>query len=353
MYVQKVPNAAGTARGTSTSGWSPECALDKSILRDPPNRKAVAVNLIDLVRKFPTDDCCRQHLERIRWPHGVKCPKCDHDKITRLTTRKQFTCAKKSCRYRFSVTSGTIMHSSKIPLQKWFFAIAMLADAKKSISSLQMHRHLHISEECCWHMCHRIRAAMADDVMQADLFRGIVQADEYYFGGATRPEDAAISKNGRGAIRKHPIFGAYECETGRVRTSVVPNVKGQTLAEALQRMADMRETDLRTDEWQAYRRVGRECRSHRVVRHSKEYVTVDGIHTNHVESAWSLLARSVMGSFHHMTIKHLPRYLAEFDSRFNARFENGTYFERILRQSIGRRLTMDTLVNGDRGANAR
>jgi transposase-like protein len=93
------------------------------------------MNLIDLIKRFPNDDACRVHLEKVRWLNGITCPKCGHDKITRLTTRKQFTCAKKTCRYSFSATVGTIFHASHIGLQKWFLAIYLMSDAKKGVSS--------------------------------------------------------------------------------------------------------------------------------------------------------------------------------------------------------------------------
>lgn len=302
------------------------------------------MNLVELVRRFPTDEDCRKHLEKIRWPDGPRCPKCGHDKITRLTTRKQFTCAKKKCRYRFSVTTGTVFHASHIPLNKWFLAVYLMSDAKKSVSSLQLHRELKVTKECCWHMCMRVREAMAEDVQQSALFSGIVQIDDYYHGGRPRPENKGKVKRGRGTSQQ-PIVGVVEKKTGRVRTAAVPNLQSKPLENLLRRWIDLPNTDLHSDAMMGYRRVGRLCKSHGVCDHSRWFVTSDGVHCNAVENAWSLFARGVMGAFHQISVKHLPRYLAEFDSRFNARHENGTYFERILRQADGRRLTMEQLVN--------
>jgi len=298
------------------------------------------MNLLDVIQRFSTDEACRKYLEEIRWPNGITCPKCGHDKIVRLKTRKQFTCAAKGCRHRFSATAGTIFHKSHIPLTKWFLAIYLMSDAKKGVSSLQIHRELKISQECCWHLCHRIREAMREDT-HAAIFRGIVQVDDYYHGGCPRPEEE--TKWGRGT-NKHPIMGAYEKETGKIRTAVMRNMGGRTVLETLAKWLDLNQTELHTDEWGGYRKIGRICKPHKVVCHGEWYVSKDGTHVNGVENVWSLFARSVMGAFHKISVKHLPRYLGEFDSRFNARLENGTYFPRIIGQSIGRRLPLRELI---------
>lgn len=300
------------------------------------------MNLLEIIRLFPTDDACRSHLEKIRWPHGVVCPRCDRTRTSPLKSRKQYTCLNKDCRYRFSVTVDTIFHRSHIPLTKWFLAIYLMSDAKKSVSSLQLHRELKISVECCWHMCHRIREAMRED-HHAAIFKGIVQVDDYYVGGEPRPEDRRPLKRGRGTT-KQPIVGAVEKQTGKVRTAVVPNLKGKTIVAVMANWMDLQNTELHSDEWKGYNKLGRMCEPHKVVNHSEWYVTKEGVHTNGIENAWSLFARGIMGAFHHISVKHLPRYLAEFDSRFNARDENGTYFDRILGNAEGRRLEMRTLV---------
>lgn len=336
------PVAVGAAPGQRQPEQSAQASRGKASLADcsQPERP---VKLIDIVRKFPTEDHCRDHLEQIRWPNGVTCPRCGHDKIVRLKARRQFTCASKACRYRFSVTSGTIFHRSHVDLQKWFLAIALTTDMKKGTPSLQLHRELAVSKECAWHMAMRIREAMREDVSQSDLFRGIVQADEHYHGGDPRNNSSIKAKRGRGSS-KQPIAGVYENSTGSIRTAVVPNASSVVLEQFLEKWVDLPNAELHTDEWRSYLRVGRRCNPHRVVNHGMSYVSSDGCHTNGLENAWSLFARSVMGSFHQISVKHLPRYLAEFDARFNARKENGAFFDRVLRQSVGRRLTMEALV---------
>lgn len=303
------------------------------------------MNLFELLDTFPTDDACREHLEKVRWPDGVKCPRCQTDKVVRLVKRKQFSCKAKDCGYRFSATTDTIFHASKLPLRKWFTAIYILSNAKKSISSLQLARELKVSNECAWHLCMRIREAMREN--HADLFRGVVQVDEFYHGGDARNRNAGRrglpSVRGRGTD-KQPILGAVEVSTGRIRTAVITRASSGVLARTLQKWFNPSGVELHSDEWRGYNLIGEKCKEHRTVKHAVEYMATDGTHNNNVESAWSLFNRSVIGSFHKISVKHLPRYLGEFDSRFNARKENGTYFPRIVRQCIGRRLSMKTLV---------
>ena len=312
------------------------------------------MTLIQLLEQFPDDEACRQHLISVRWPDGVLCPRCNCDRTSELPARKQWTCL--GCRYRFSATAGTIFHKTHIGLRKWFIAIFIVLNAKKGISSLELNRQLGISQECCWHLCHRIREAMRED--HADLFNGVVQADEYYHGGVKRKPNQRIrygEKNrpdgrvgnttgGRGADRQ-PVLGAVEVSSGRIRTEAVNDASGDTIEETLDPWIDEENAELHTDQFPAYRKYGRRFRDHRVVNHSVEYVTHDGVHTNAVENAWSLFNRAVVGSFHYVSRKHLHRYLSEFDARFNGRSDGiGDLLNRTLESSIGRRLSIAQLV---------
>jgi transposase-like protein len=296
------------------------------------------VNLIQLIEQFPDNEACRQHLIRVRWPEGVKCPRCHTDHVSELKGRKQWTCLE--CRYRFSATSGTIFHKSHIGLRKWFLAIFIVINAKKSLSSLQLKRELKISQECCWHMIHRIREAMRE--CAADLFQGVVQMDEFYGGGKLRPEKRG-TRIGRGTDRP-VVIGAAEDSTGHIHTKHVPNVKKEGILEAARDWLDIPNVELHTDQFRSYTELGRMCRRHRVVDHRVWFVQ-NGVSTNRMENAWSLFARALMGSFHHVSRKHLHRYLSEFDSRFNSRREDlGHFLDRVLGQAEGRRLSHRELV---------
>lgn len=299
------------------------------------------MNLVELTERFPDNESCRQHLIGIRWPDGVKCPRCDCDRVSELSKRKQWTCL--GCRYRFSATAGTIFHKSHVGLRKWFMAIFIVLNAKKAISSLELNRLLSISQECCWHMLHRIREAMREG--NGELFDGVVQVDDYYHGGDARPEEKGKLKRGRGSEKKTPIIGIVESDSGKVRTHHIGNLTGKEIEDVMEGWIDFDETDLHSDCLPSYNRVGRKCRTHKTVNHDVWYVAKDGTHCNAVENAWSLFARAIMGSYHHISRKHLHRYLHEFDSRFNARKDDSTdFFNRILRQADGRSLPHSELV---------
>ena len=137
------------------------------------------LDLVALIEEFGSEDKCREYLEQLRWPDGIKCPRCTSSRISRIKKRDQFDCD--NCRYQFSVTAGTIFHDSHLPLWKWFLAIYTVGESKKGISANQLKRMLHVAYKTAWYMCHRIRAAMRDDM--AELLSGIVEADETHFGG--------------------------------------------------------------------------------------------------------------------------------------------------------------------------
>src|SRR3990172_1029790 len=139
-------------------------------------------NLTELIERFGSEDHCHDYLEELRWPDGVRCPRCESGKISRIKTRRQFDCD--ACRYQFSVRVGTIFHDSKLPLWKWFLAVYMMGESRKGISANQLKRMLGVSYKTAWYLCHRIRAAMRDDM--AELLSGIVEADETWIGHGPR-----------------------------------------------------------------------------------------------------------------------------------------------------------------------
>src|SRR6266540_3700902 len=161
------------------------------------------IDLPALIEQFGTEDKCRTYLEGLRWPDGVRCPRCQSAKISRIAKREQFDCD--SCRYQFSVTAGTIFHDSHLPLWKWFLAVYVIGESKKGISANQLKRMLHVSYKTAWYMCHRIRSAMRDDM--AELLTGIVEADEAHFGGKqrtkySRPPSAAGKATVMGVVQR-------------------------------------------------------------------------------------------------------------------------------------------------------
>src|SRR4051794_7600774 len=156
-------------------------------------------NLPELIEQFGSEDKCHAYLEELRWPDGVKCPRCESKKISRITKRRQFDCD--GCRYQFSVRVGTLFHDSKLPLWKWFLAVYMMGESKKGVSANQLKRMLGVSYKTAWYLCHRIRRAMLDD--GAELLDGIVEVDETWVGGRLR-----FKGGGAGSGKNGPVPGS-------------------------------------------------------------------------------------------------------------------------------------------------
>lgn len=211
-------------------------------------------NLVTLIEQFRSEDRCRAYLEKLRWPNGVRCPRCNSDKISRIIKRNQFDCD--GCRYQFSVTVGTKFGDTHLPLWKWFLAVNIICDSRKGVSANQLKRMLGVSYKTAWYLCHRIRAAMA--LAKEPKLDGTVELDETYVG-----DDYS----------SHPV---------------------------------------------AMRKAGMRAK-HRIINHSSKVYVVGDVHTNTVESAFSLLKRGIMGTWHKVSAKHLAAYLNEMAFRFNHR----------------------------------
>jgi len=281
--------------------------------------------------EFDTDAECRQALEELRWPEGVTCLRCASKSISRLTTRKQYDCNK--CRYRFSVTTGTVFNDTHLALPKWFIAVFIMCEAKKGISSDQLKRTLGIAKKTAWYLNHRIRKAMSE--VNASKLTGTVEMDETYIGSKRRSHGI-----GRGNWRplKQIILGAVE-RNGRLRMSAgVDNTKTSLKGFINEQIADEC-AHFYTDELPAYTRiVDDEDTTHEAVNHSKrEYVRGD-VHTNTIEGAFGLFKRGLVGSFHQISRKHLDRYLDEFEFRYNNR--RNRY---LFRDTLQKLVTTDAL----------
>lgn len=268
------------------------------------------MNLPKLVERFGSEDKCRAYLEELRWPDGVECPRCEAKTISRIADRNQYECSK--CRYQFSVTAGTIMHDSHLPLWRWFLAIYLIVESKKGISAKQLQRMLGLtSYKTAWYLCHRIRDAMGDG--DERTLTGIIEADETYHGGKKRGQGMGPYNSG-----KKVVIGAVE-RGGEVRLRLAAGRDRGTLHRFLNEVVDDDATAIYTDDWVGYVGIADENTFHQVVNHaSKEWVRGD-VHSNTIESVWSLFKRSVIGSYHQVSVKHLPAYLDELEWRFNNR----------------------------------
>ncbi len=266
------------------------------------------MNLPKLIEQFGSDDKCRAQLASLRWPKGVTCPRCESKSISNVVERGQYDC--NTCRYQFSVTSGTIFHDTHLPLSKWFLAIYFMTESKKGMSALQIKRTLNISYETAWYLCHRIRAAMRE--INAALLRGVVEVDETYVGGKVRGMGRGYKGN------KAIAIGAVQRE-GKIRLQVITHADKATLHKFIHDNTAPDTEAIYTDELPSYWGIEDADTKHRVVRHSIEEWVVGDVHTNGIESVWSLLKRSIIGSYHKVSIKHLDAYLDELEHRFNNR----------------------------------
>jgi transposase-like protein len=265
-------------------------------------------DLVELIEQFGSEDKCHEYLEDLRWPDGVRCPRCDSEKISRIAKRRQFDCD--SCRYQFSVRVGTLFHDSKLPLWKWFLAVYLMIESKKGISANQLGRTLGVSYKTAWYLCHRIRAAMVDE--DEGPLLGVIEADETWHGGKKRHVGSGNK------VGKTMILGAV-ARGGEVRLRTSRGNDRGTLHRFINAVVDGDAEAIYTDTWVGYEGVGDENTRHETVNHSKEEWVRADVHTNTVEGVWSLFKRSVVGSYHQLSVKHLPAYLDEMEWRFNNR----------------------------------
>jgi transposase-like protein len=273
-----------------------------------------AIDLCELVERYGDDQHCRNFLEKLRWPDGVRCPKCDGQRISSIIKRDQFNCDNEECGYQFSVTAGTIFHDTHLALTKWFLAVFLICQSRKGMSANQLKRMLRINYRTAWYLCHRIRHAV-EQVSKPDM-DGVVEMDETYVGGKAR--GAGNKKKGRGTD-KAIVIGIRE-RGGDLRLFHAADVKSGTLEKYVRENISTDVDILVTDEYQAYKGVAERVGiAHDTVRHgSGEYVRGD-IYTNTVESAFSLLKRGIIGTWHKVSAKHMQAYLNEMTWRFDNR----------------------------------
>lgn len=279
------------------------------------------MNIMKLMDKFQSEESCRNALAELRWKDGATCPRCGSKSIRNSYTREQYDCG--SCGYQFSVITGTIFQDTHLPLRKWFVAIYLMIESKKGISANQMKRTLDVgSYRTAWYLCHRIRAAMTDAAIEPLM--GTVEVDETYVGGKTEGEGHGYKGN------KALVVGAIE-RGGNAILDVIEHADKETLHKFIHGHAAP--DKVFTDEWPAYKGIANEAVKHDTVNHSADEWVKGDVHTNSIENVWSLLKRSVVGSYHHVSKKHLDSYLDELEWRFNNR-ENPYLFRDTLLKLI-------------------
>jgi transposase-like protein len=299
---------------------------------------------------FQNEDAARAALAGIRWPNGPVCGHCGETERRYSTSRPgRYRCGNPTCRKDFSVTTGTVMERSHIPLHKWLMGFYLMTSSKKGFSAHQLHRTLGVTYKSAWFMAHRIREAMRHGGLAVPMGGngGIVEADETYFG----PVEEARTRNkylppptkgGRsGPANKRAIVSLVE-RGGSVRSFHVAVADREHVAKVVTENVD-REATLHTDESRLYTKVGAEFAAHETVKHSAGEYVRGIVHTNTVEGVFSIFKRGMRGIYQHCAEKHLHRYLAEYDFRYNHRTKLGvTDSGRMLtaiRGAEGRRLT--------------
>jgi IS1 family transposase len=271
---------------------------------------------------FPDEQACCAYLVARRWPEGIRCPRCGavvtHPVKSMPFKWQCYSCAPDSG-YRFSHIAGTIFENTNKGLREWFRVVHMMLTSKKGVSALQVKRVMGFgSYETAWSMCHKIRTALIED--HEKLLGGIVEVDETYVGGKdkNRHWDKKTHASGRGAAEKKvPIIGAVK-RKGNVIARVIGDVSRATLEKFVNEAVSTRVSLLCTDDFASYNRL-RYRYPHGTVDHGKGKYVVGAIHTNTIEGFWSLIKRGCVGTFHKVSKKYLPLYVAEFQFRYNNR----------------------------------
>jgi transposase-like protein len=309
------------------------------------------LSLPAITQRIADEASAYEFLEELRWNGNPVCPHCGvvgghyflkprgrgrRTRTGKVTQRRVWKC--RDCRRQFTVLVGTIFHRTKVPVRTWVLVLADMIAAKNGMSAREIERKYGVTPRTAWFIAHRIREAMKAPEFRDKFSGGTVIADETWIGG--RPHNRH-----KGDPRRHgpstmtPVVSLLSRQEGEVRSKVVPNVRRETLRSAIRAQVDLPNTTLHTDNAMAYTRIGWQARAHESVNHGmSEYVRGD-VTTNHAEGYFSQLKRSIDGTHHHVSIEHLPRYLAEFDFRYSTRqMSDGQRLVTLLGRA-GRRLT--------------
>jgi transposase-like protein len=312
--------------------------------------------LLEAIRYFSDPDVALAFMVAMRWPNGVKCPRCEWDKVSFLKTRRVWKCL--SCKKQFSAKVGTVLEDSAIPLEKWFPAYWMLVNCKNGISSYELGRALGVSQKSAWFMLQRLRLGLQQEPSQ---FSGHVEADETFIGGKARfmhkdRRERAMKGRQSGMTGKIAVMGILERSeregASRVMTQIVPTVRRYPLQmEIRKQVRQDGQSTVYTDALKSYAVPAkwgrRDLYIHKVIDHAERYA--DGhVHTNGMENFWSLLKRTIKGTYVSVEPFHLFRYLDEQCYRFNQRGGNdGSRFLHAIKGLLGRRLTYRALTGSE------
>src|SRR5437879_7202323 len=292
---------------------------------------------MDIQTMFPSDEKCREFLVRLRWPEGPRCLRCNADVVELQTEKQLFYC--KDCDYQFTVTAGTIFNDSHLPLTRWFAATLLLCEAKKGMSACQIQRTLGIGGyKTAWYLCHRIRHAMAQT--DKPMLDGKVEMDVTYVGGKVKGKGHIV-----GFDNKEVVVGIRK-RNGDLRFFHARDAKGGTLAQYIRENISEDVEVIFTDDASANDAAMRKAKrtNHKKINHSSGVYVMGDIHTNTVESAFSLLKRGIMGTWHSLSGKPLPAYLEEMEFRFNRRKRPDLFLDTLRHMVTAPALTFERLT---------
>jgi len=300
------------------------------------------MDILEIMRRWPTQEAAFAHLERVRWGSRPICPYCGSDKVCPHASKDnkipRWQC--QSCHSAFSATVGTIFHHTHLPLPTWFLALAIMLNAKKNISNAQLARDLDLPYKTAWSLALRIRQAMLTDPAQNRLFHGIVEMDETYVGGKPRKGNIGSGgqnggnkrKRGRGTD-KMPVVGIVERNGRAIAKKVAKDgLSSRCLSDFFVKHVDAPSSIVMTDEYKGYRGL-KAITDHYAINHKTAYVIGD-THINTIEGFWASIKRSWYGQHHHFSDKWANHYISEVTFKYNNRSNDNT-FGYLMRHMVG------------------